>query len=47
MNLFLIFLLGVGLGAGVVWVIMKKRTKELEIELKRMEKPSLKEQKSE
>ena len=37
MNIF-IFLLGIVLGAGVVWVIMKKRMKELEIELKRTEK---------
>jgi len=38
MNLFFIFLLGVVLGVGMVWVIMKKRVGELEIELKRTEK---------
>ena len=38
MNLILIFLLGIIIGAGVVWMIMKKKNKELEIDLKRMEK---------
>jgi len=38
MNLFLIFLLGVVLGAGVVWVMAKRRIKELEIELERTER---------
>ena len=38
MNLFLIFLLGIVLGAGIVWMFIKKRIKELEIELKRTEK---------
>lgn len=33
-----IFFLGIVLGAGAVWVIMKKRVGELEIELKRTEK---------
>ena len=38
MNSFLIFISGIILGAGVVWVILKRRTKELEIELKRTER---------
>ena len=38
MNLFLIFLLGVVVGAGVVWVMAKRRIKELEIELERTER---------
>ncbi len=38
MNSFLIFLSGVLLGAGVVWVMAKRRIKELGIELKRTEK---------
>lgn len=38
MNLFLIFLLGVVLGAGAVWVIMRKRAGDLELDLKRTEK---------
>lgn len=38
MNLILIFLLGIIIGAGVVWMIMRKKNKELEIDLKRMEK---------
>lgn len=38
MNMFFIFLLGVVLGAGVVWVITKRKIKEIEIELKRTEK---------
>ena len=38
MTSFLIFLSGILLGAGVVWVILKEKTKELEIELKRTER---------
>jgi len=38
MNLFFIFLLGGVLGAGGVWVIMRKRAGELELDLKRTEK---------
>ena len=38
MNSFLIFISGIILGAGVVWVILKRRIKELEIELKRTER---------
>ena len=38
MNQFFIFLLGIVLGAGVIWVMAKRRMKELEIELKRTEK---------
>ena len=37
MNIF-IFLLGIVLGAGVIWLVMKKRVGELEIDLKRTEK---------
>jgi len=37
MNIF-VFLLGIVLGAGAVWVLIKKRVGELEIELKRTEK---------
>jgi len=37
MNIF-IFLLGIVLGAGVVWFLMRKKIKELEIELQRTEK---------
>lgn len=38
MNLLFIFLLGIVLGAGVVWFVMRKRIKELEVELTRTEK---------
>ena len=38
MNSFLILILGVVVGAGVVWVMLKKRTRELELELKRTER---------
>lgn len=45
MNLFLSFLLGCVLGAGAVWVIMKKKMNELEIDLKRTEKEKEEEEK--
>jgi len=38
MNSFSIFLLGVVLGVGVVWVMLKGRIRELELELKRTER---------
>jgi len=38
MNLFFIFLLGIVLGGGIVWLFIKRKIKELEVELKRTEK---------
>ncbi|MBU1102732.1 DeoR family transcriptional regulator [Patescibacteria group bacterium] len=38
MTIFLYFLIGAILGAGVVWFLERKRTKELEVELERTKK---------
>ncbi|OIO48654.1 MAG: hypothetical protein AUJ32_00085 [Parcubacteria group bacterium CG1_02_40_82] len=38
MSTFFYILLGIILGAGAVWFLMRKKAKELEIELKRIEK---------
>ena len=38
MDQFFIVLLGIVLGAGAVWLVMKRRIRELELDLKRTEK---------